>query len=656
VSGLHGPPAAVLFRRAALELERGRRLFGLPRRSFWTGAAGLDLSIALPGGRAATPLGPAAGPHTQLANNLVVAWLAGARVLELKTVQVNDRLEIPRPCIDAEDVGYNVEWSQELTLEDSARQYAWGWLLIHALHARGLAGDPAAPPDTRFEASVGYDLAGVRSPGVTRFLERMTDARALLAEARAAVDPRDRALAAVEAPARIVDGVTLSTFHGCPPEEIERIAEHLMQAHGLHVVLKLNPTLLGFEAIETLVRGRLGYAEVTLDRAAFDADLGWDAALGLFERLGGTAARLGLTLGAKFTNTLVVRNTRGVLAGDAVYLSGAPLHPVAVTLAARFAAATGGRFPLSFSAGLTAENVADTLACGFAPVTTCTDLLRPTGYRRLPRVLKALAAALERAGVASLPAFVLARAGHDRARTGDPGAVRAAALANLAAYAARVADDPAYAAAAHRGTVPKRGTLGMIDCASCNNCVLVCPNGAFLSGAAAPLAVDAPELVVAGGVVEARPARFEAAATDQWLLVADLCNLCGNCKTFCEHHGRPARTKPRLHTAPERFAADPLDAMLVEDGGARWTARFGGATCTVTFDAAGDVRVDDGAIEATLDAAHRVIAARALPGAAEGHALPLWRVHAVRRAREALAAGTDWVSVALAVAHPAPGS
>ena len=39
--------------------------------------------------------------------------------MELKTIQILDQLEISRPCIDARNVGYNVEWSQELRLDDS---------------------------------------------------------------------------------------------------------------------------------------------------------------------------------------------------------------------------------------------------------------------------------------------------------------------------------------------------------------------------------------------------------------------------------------------------------------------------------------------------------------------------------------------------------
>ena len=36
------------------------------------------------------PFGPAAGPHTQLAQNIVASYVAGGRFFELKTVQTLD--------------------------------------------------------------------------------------------------------------------------------------------------------------------------------------------------------------------------------------------------------------------------------------------------------------------------------------------------------------------------------------------------------------------------------------------------------------------------------------------------------------------------------------------------------------------------------------
>ena len=42
-----------------------------------------------------TPFGPAAGPHTQLTQNIVASYVAGSRFFELKTVQKLDGEDLP---------------------------------------------------------------------------------------------------------------------------------------------------------------------------------------------------------------------------------------------------------------------------------------------------------------------------------------------------------------------------------------------------------------------------------------------------------------------------------------------------------------------------------------------------------------------------------
>src|SRR6188768_2970145 len=105
------------------ELEAGGAVLDLSPAKFVRGPGAQNWSVAMHGARAATALGPAAGPHTQLAQNIVLAFLGGSRIFELKTVQIMDELAIPRPCIDMRTVGFNVEWSQELKLEQSLEEY-----------------------------------------------------------------------------------------------------------------------------------------------------------------------------------------------------------------------------------------------------------------------------------------------------------------------------------------------------------------------------------------------------------------------------------------------------------------------------------------------------------------------------------------------------
>ena len=125
-----------LLLRISHEWETRRRIFDLPTARFFNVSEGPDISMSFMGRPAATVVGPAAGPHSQMTQNIVLAWLAGARLMELKTVQILDELEIGRPCIDMETIGYNIEWSQELTVPQSLTEYVKASMLLEVLRRR----------------------------------------------------------------------------------------------------------------------------------------------------------------------------------------------------------------------------------------------------------------------------------------------------------------------------------------------------------------------------------------------------------------------------------------------------------------------------------------------------------------------------------------
>jgi putative selenate reductase len=384
-----------------------------------------------------TPIGVAAGPHTQLAQNIVAAWLTGARYIELKTVQTLDRIEVAKPCIDMEDEGYNCEWSQELSLEESFDEYLKAWILIHLLKDRFGWGDPEEL-GTIFNMSVGYDLAGIQQPNVQRFLDHMTDAGERLEEqieAAAGVCPRIRELAI---PRRISDNVTLSTMHGCPPQEIEQIGRYLIEERRLHTMIKLNPTLLGPERVRAILNDNLGFDAAVPDEA-FAHDLRYQEALPLIRSLQAAARQAGVHFGLKLTNTLEVRNTRSVLPArePMTYLSGRALHPISINLAARLQEDFGGRLDLSFCAGVDCFNVAQVLACNLKPVTTCSDLLKPGGYARLRQYLAELRREFRRLEAGSIDDYVLKK-------NGGKEDVQVAGLENLRAYSQAVLQEEKY--------------------------------------------------------------------------------------------------------------------------------------------------------------------------------------------------------------------
>src|SRR5207248_582667 len=92
-----------------------------------------------------------------------------------------------------------------------------------------LGGPALAGPggDVIFDMSVGYDLAGIKSEPVQRFLDGMRDASALIAELLAEIPAEHGFARDLEYAPQISGCVTLSTFHGCPADEIERICEFL---------------------------------------------------------------------------------------------------------------------------------------------------------------------------------------------------------------------------------------------------------------------------------------------------------------------------------------------------------------------------------------------------------------------------------------------
>ena len=206
-----------------LEEEKRGQVFGIHRELFFRPRANDPFRMRRFGRLLETPLGVAAGPHTQLAQNIVAAWLCGARFIELKTVQTLDRLDVRKPCIAVSGAGFNCEWSQELTLEESFDQYLAAWVLLHVLRHR-LKGSLHGDPGFVLNFSVGYDLAGIMQPNMQRFFDRISFCRAEKEALLLELAPLFPAIRDIDIPECISDSVTLSTMHGCPPDEIERIA------------------------------------------------------------------------------------------------------------------------------------------------------------------------------------------------------------------------------------------------------------------------------------------------------------------------------------------------------------------------------------------------------------------------------------------------
>ena len=606
-------PLAALAGRMFRELETQGSIFDLPADRFFCGDPELDFSVGFQGHVAASPLGPAAGPHTQMAQNIVLSWLGGARIMELKTVQILDELELPRPCIDMRTIGFNAEWSQELKLEQSLDEYVKAAMLIRMLEASGKI--ELAPGFDRliYDLSVGYDLEGIRQDRVQAFIRGMMDASAAVERLRAELPTSLGPLRDLDFPTRLADTVTLSTFHGCPPDEIEAIIEFLMEELGLHCIIKFNPMLLGAERARELLHDRLGYDDITVPDSAFERDATWAQAVAIVERLETKAAGLGVGLGAKFTNTLIVANDQGFLPPDEkeVYLSGPPLHVLAMHLVRRFRRTFGDRLPISFSAGVDRFNYPDCAAIGLVPITVCSDLLKKGGYGRMAAYHAALGKRMDAVGAVTIDDYVLRAYGQAAAALADldgldeptrqrcrraldsGGDLRAAAgqafdrwvsatrVRNTEHYVAGLAGDARYGRERNRNLPPKIGRhLKLFDCLTCDICVPVCPNDANFTFRIEETEIPIVKLRRADGRWQWHDeGTIELVERHQIGNLADFCNDCGNCDVFCPEDGGPYVIKPRFFRRRSDWkASSELDGFQLERRGGTDTmhGRFDG--------------------------------------------------------------------------------
>ena len=341
-----------------------------------------------------TPVGPAAGPHTQLAQNIIASYYAGARFFELKTVQKMDGAELSacvnKPCILADDEGYNCEWSTELTVPDAMGEYIKAWFILHVIAKEFGLG---AQDGFQFNISVGYDLGGIKGEKVNTFIDGMMEAKdtVIFQECRKwLLDNADKfqnfTREDIEAiPSNVCNSATISTLHGCPPQEIESIANYLLTEKHLNTFVKCNPTLLGYDFARKTM-DEMGYDYMVFGDFHFRDDLQYEDAVPMLTRLMKLSEELGLEFGVKITNTFPVDVTRNELPSEEMYMSGKALFPLSISLAAKLSAEFAGKLRISYSGGADYFNIDKIVGCGIWPVTMATTLLKTGGYQRFTQV------------------------------------------------------------------------------------------------------------------------------------------------------------------------------------------------------------------------------------------------------------------------------
>ncbi|GAA4654391.1 hypothetical protein GCM10023142_15290 [Anaerocolumna aminovalerica] len=459
-----------------------------------------------------TPIGPAAGPHTQLAQNILSAYITGSRFFELKTVQIIDGKQmqeiIKKPCIDARNVGYNVEWSTELSIEEAKSEYIKASVLLQVMAIELGISDIK---DFAFNISVGYDLQGIQSKKVSEFIDDMKEAKdtetfkecIVVLKNNIHEFKRFKSEDISKISSNITNLVTVSTLHGCKPEEIIDIGTHLITNKKINTFIKCNPTLLGYDYVREIL-DNLGYDEVIIKREDFDSDLKYDKAVDIISELKQLGKENGVRVGIKLTNTLAVDNRRDVLPGKTMYLSGKPLYAIALGIAAKFAESFEGNIPISLSGGIDKNNIVFVIRTGIAPVTFSTILLKPRGYINIKDIvgkLKNENFSFDRLDIDGIKELAeAAKSDVNYKNKGD----------------GRILED----------------TLPCYDCfkVNCGLCVDVCPNRANIK-----LYDD----------------RFDAPY--QIVHIESRCNECDNCHTFCTRGGFPYFNKPTIFADSEEY-------------------------------------------------------------------------------------------------------
>jgi putative selenate reductase len=386
-------PFGKLMNHILTEYKMHKTIFNVTKIVNCTG----NHKLPLMGSYIENPIGPAAGPHTQLAQNIVACYAAGGRFFELKTVQqlYGEDLGIPRPCINSRDEAYNVEWSSEYSPEKAMEEYIKAWYALKLISKEFGLGDPEA---FIFNMSVGYNPEGIQSQTVDDFIEGMKNAEPTaiwqacqkwtLANLARFANVDETYVGQIAS--AVSRSVTLSTMHGCPADEIEAITSYLIEKKKLYTCVKCNPTLLGYARIRKIL-DEMGYDYIEVDDAQFDVDLKFDHAVVMLGRLIEKAERAGLTLGVKLSNTLPVKTNHNELPGDQMYMSGKSLFPLTIGVAEKIAEAFDGKLPISYSGGVDKNNIEVIFQAGIWPITICTALLKGLGLDQMAVISEQLA-------------------------------------------------------------------------------------------------------------------------------------------------------------------------------------------------------------------------------------------------------------------------
>lgn len=298
------------------------------------------------------PLGTAPGPHGLLAQNLLCAYVAGARLLSLAPLGE----AAPKMWLGSDGVCRRKAHGGAMPPRQAAAEAVKGSILIQLLcrelglgDRRGMALTMALPARR--------DV--LERPEVLTYLDIMADA--------SSTDLWRDSLAAAKG--------AVSRFNNLQREDLDDLDPHI--AKLARVAVPTDGDLSGIKFL--LGRGVPVLARFDLSFAGRETALG-----DILRELAQTAAGEGVWLEAEVSGSLPE--------GEGEAVSGTFLAPQALRLAARMAEICPD-LPLHYAGGVDQLNLARVSSQGFRSVSVCTTLLKPGGYLRLRQLARTLAAA-----------------------------------------------------------------------------------------------------------------------------------------------------------------------------------------------------------------------------------------------------------------------
>lgn len=351
-----------------------------------------ESSIPFLGQELESPIGPSAGPHTQMAQNIVASYAAGARFFELKTVEVkkNDENIIKKPSIYMKDESYSIEAPPEFSIEEAMDEYVKAWILIKVLSKEWEIGNP---DKFVFNMNIGYDLESIQSRRMNHFIEGMQNAsnlpiwkecKTILHEQEALFENIDSDYIESITP-EICFGVTFSPLYSISANEVEDCIAYLLHEKKINTYLKCNSLVLGYDTVRTIL-DNMGYQEVEFSKEQFDNSIKYTDMLQTIGRLKEKSQKEGVVFGIKLTNSFPVNVKDDEFEKDVMYMSGKALYPLAIRTAKMFGEAFQGQLPMSFSGGVDRFNISEIYRTGIYPITVTTILLKQGGYTNLTKL------------------------------------------------------------------------------------------------------------------------------------------------------------------------------------------------------------------------------------------------------------------------------